>query len=70
MAWRAKDTHEDALHRAGCGLHTALGVLLGELPDALFTMAILVVEEFVDERGSSSPLHVFKEKRICARIDL
>jgi hypothetical protein len=64
MAWRAKDTHEDALHRAGCGLHTVLGVLLGELSDALFTVAIFVVEEFMDERGASSPLHVFKGKCI------
>ena len=64
MAWCAKEAHESALHRAGCGLHTTLGVQLGEVPDALFTMAILVVEEFMDERGSSSPLHVFKGKGI------
>ena len=64
MAWRAKDAHKDALHRAGCGLHTALGVLVGELSDMLFTVAILVMEEFMDERGASSPLHIFKGKRI------
>jgi hypothetical protein len=35
-----------------------------ELPDALFMVAILVMEELMDKGSSCSPFHVFKSEGI------